>query len=72
MFDDMPDGALVTLMLVRANFIEVTLDDSEVQIEDVDGSRVYEILTETEQIHQLYTVVSGAMARFTMVLVKNM
>lgn len=29
-------------------------------------------LTETEQIHQLYTVVYGAMARFTMVLVKNM
>lgn len=72
LFDDMPDGALVTLMLVRANFIEVTLDDSEVQIEDVDWSRVYEILIETEQIHQLYTVVSGAMARFTMVLVKNM
>ncbi len=72
MFDDMPDEALVALMLVRANTIRVTTDGVDIPLDDVDWDSVWNDIFSNEISQQVYYFASGAMARFTMVLVRNL
>lgn len=72
LFADIPDEAIVTLMLVRGNIMQITLDGLDLAIEDVDWNDAWEDFIESEINNQFLIFASGSIARFTMVLVRNL
>jgi hypothetical protein len=81
-FDDIPDGALVNLWLLRGNIVELIEDGQELGIDDLrhilEGGTSNEIEEYLEnnpdlmmQLQQT-TVVCGSYACFTFYLVRNL
>lgn len=70
MFDGIPDGAYVTLFLVRANILQVQDEEGELHIGEYDWNAIVEACPEVD--HQSTTIALGTAAKLSFVLVRNL
>ncbi len=80
LFQGMPDRAIVTLMLIRANILHVEYYGENVVLVDPsanDGDEIQEavnqyLLSDYELLFPAYTIARGSVAYFSFVLVRNL
>lgn len=72
MFDGMVERALVDFRMTRANVFRVELNGTPIDWEDVDWDEVLSDSQIDELTSQIYVFASAAIARFSMVLVRQL
>ena len=70
LFDDIPDGAYMSIYLIRANIIEVLQGNTPVNLEDVDWASIIEEYPELEM--NVCTIALGVMTKLSFVLVRDL
>ena len=74
-FDGIPEGALTTLILIRASILHVIIDNSEYEwwnVENANDFILFDDMSYWETWHNVYNIALSSMTMFRFILIRQL